>query len=113
MFYWTIELLSTLKQSNGDPIYYIVTKLRSDPGLEEEDELWVNCKFNCKKYHLKTKVVGKEKNAYFADKDLEDLGFGEEAVKNGLLIERIIVEAEDRDTILEIAESFQKYVPSF
>ena len=108
MFYWTIELLSAMKQGNGEPVYYIVTKLRSDPGLKKEDELWVNCEFNNKKYHLKTKVVGKEKIAYFADKSLEDLGFDEEAVKNGLLIERIVVEAEDRDSILEISEFFQK-----
>jgi hypothetical protein len=110
MFYWTIKLLSTLKQSSGEPIYHIVTKLRSDPGLEKEDELWVNCKFNFKEYHLKTKVVGKVKNAYDADESLKD--WGEEAVKNGLLIERIVVEAEDRDAILEISEFLQKFVSS-
>lgn len=111
MFYWTIELLSTLKQNNGEPVYYIVTKLKSDPGLKKEDELWVQWEYNLKKYRLKTKVVGKEKVAYFPNKNLADLGFGEEAVKSGLLLERIIVEAEDRDAVVEIAESFQKYVP--
>lgn len=110
MFYWSIELLLTgWQQGNGETHYEVVVELKSDPGLKKEDEVWINKVINHKKYYLKTKVVGKRKQAYSPDENLSN--YGEEAIKKGLLLERIFVEAEDRDAILEITESLQKYLP--
>jgi hypothetical protein len=105
MVYWTIELLSSINPTSGEPTYIEVLKLSYDPNLKKEDELWVNIQFN-KKYHLKTKVLEVQKTAYFKDRELERLG--EDAVKNGALVNRIIVEAEDRDAILEISSFLQR-----
>ncbi len=99
MFLWTIDLLSNMEDKDGDQLCHRVVELKQDPNFQEGDVLWVNCNLD-RPYFLKAKVVGKEKSIYFPDENLKY--YGEEAIKNGLLIESTIIESEDEGAIFEI-----------
>ncbi|BAS59750.1 hypothetical protein NIES2135_07170 [Leptolyngbya boryana NIES-2135] len=108
MFLCQVELLSSLPQPNGEPFYLGVGKYNFDPNLQVGDEVWVNdWEVGGKTYHLKTKVVARKKEIHPPDHTLER--FGAEAIRNGLFILRIFVEAEDRDAVLEISENIERH----
>jgi hypothetical protein len=107
MFVCSIELLSTLRQDDGEPTYFVVAKFNFDPGLQPEDELWVNWEVWDKPYNLKTKVLNRKKEVFAPDSKLKGK-YGEEAAKNGLFMLRIFVEAEDRDAVVELCEAIER-----
>jgi hypothetical protein len=107
MFVCSIELLSTLRQEDGEPTYFVVAKFNFDPGLQPEDELWVNWEVWGKAYNLKTKVLNRKKEVFAPDSKLQR-EYGDEAAKNGLFMLRIFVEAEDRDAVLELCEAIER-----
>ncbi len=110
MFVCSIELLSTLRHEDGEPKYFVVARFKFDPGLQPEDELWVNWEVWDKSYNLKTKVLNR-KNEVFAPESKLKEKYGEEAAKNGLFMLRIFVEAEDRDAVLELCEAIDRNNP--
>jgi hypothetical protein len=94
-----------------EPRYVVVGRHSSNPGLNEGDEICIT-DWNVwdKSYSFKAKVVGFKCEAYFPDRKLADK-HGHEAAKNGLLLNRIFLEAEDREMILEIRDAIEKNKP--
>lgn len=111
MFRCHIELLSSVPLPDGGPSFLVVGTYSYDPNLQEGDEVWINnWKVWGKAYSLKSKVVGRKKEIYPPSMDLEE-HYGEEAARNGILVLRVFVEAEDRDAVVEISEALRNNNP--
>lgn len=111
MFECTIELLSTFTGDDGEPLYLTVARFSSDPGFLEEEEVFINYPAwgtddLPKDYELKAKVIGRRKEVYHANPRL--IRQNGEAAKTGLFRLRVFVEAEDRDTVLELREAIDR-----
>lgn len=108
MFQCTIELLNPTKQSDDEPRFFGVAKFDFDPGLEKEEELWINCEVWDKFYKLKVKVIGRQKEVHAPSNKSRTIS--EETTKEGVFRLRIFVEAEDRDKAIEIKEAIRSNI---
>ena len=103
-----------------EPTYYIVGRYGFDPGLQEQEEIWINWQVWNKKFEIKSKVVGRRKEIYVDGKSIvlemnetEREKFlaiypdGIETLSNGasLLLIRIFVEATDKNQLFEIQKA--------
>ena len=103
-----------------EPTYYIVGRYGFDPGLQEQEEVWINWQVWDKKFEIKSKVVGRRKEIYVDEKrivldmnDTEREKFsaiypdGIETLSNGasLLLIRIFVEATDKNQLFDIQKA--------
>jgi hypothetical protein len=114
MVIYSLELLSTLGASDGEPRYVVVGTYISHPGLNKGDEVVIpHWAVGDKVYELKTKVIGIKREAHFYN-ELKGSKFEEvygSAIKNGLFMHRIFIEAEDRDSMVEIGETINRLNP--
>ena len=114
-----IEMFA-LADLGQEPAYYIVGRYGFDPGLSEQEEVWVNWQVWDRNFEIKTKVIGRRKEVYVDGKnivlsmsDSEKAKFsaiypnGIEKLLDGasLFLLRIFVEAKDRTQLHEIQEA--------
>ncbi|MDJ0705340.1 MAG: hypothetical protein QNJ46_18820 [Leptolyngbyaceae cyanobacterium MO_188.B28] len=110
----------TLSDLAQEPTYYIVGRFGFDPGLKEQEEVWVNWQVWDKVFNIKTRVIGRRKEVYVDGKsivlsmsDNEKSKFsaiypnGIDKLLDGasLFLLRILVEPKDRAELLEIEEA--------
>ena len=113
----------TLSDLDQEPTYYIVGRFGFDPGLKEQEEIWVNWQVWDKVFNIKTRVIGRRKEVYVDGNSIvlnmsenEKSKFsaiypdGIEKLLDGasLFLLRILVEPKDRAELLEIQEAIAK-----
>lgn len=114
-----IEMFS-LADLGQEPAYYVVGRYGFDPGLNEQEEVWINWQVWDNSFKIKTEVVGRRKEVYVDGKsivlsmsDSEKAKFsaiypdGIKKLLDGasLFLLRIFVAAKDRAQLLEIQEA--------
>jgi hypothetical protein len=107
MFIYQIELRTYV--DTGEPLYLLINTHNYDLGLNEKDQVNFQTDFFGKHYDLKAFVVEKKDVVYMPSSCLAE--YGDDAVKKGLFIRRVFIEAEDRDAVLEISEKMRKETP--
>ena len=115
-----VEMRANVTQ---EPTYYIVGRYGFDPGLQEQEEIWINWQVWDKKFEIQSTVVGRRKEIYVDGKsivlemnDTEREKFlaiypdGIETLSNGasLLLLRIFVEATDKNQLFEIQKALSQ-----
>lgn len=108
MLQCTIELLDPTKQFDNEPRFWVVAKYNFDPGVQKEEEFWINWEVWDKFYELKVKVIELKKEVYPPSNKSRTIS--EETTKQAVFKLRIIVEAEDRDMAIEIKEAVRSNI---
>ncbi|NEQ52769.1 MAG: hypothetical protein F6K11_21965 [Leptolyngbya sp. SIO3F4] len=105
MFLCTIELLLPYRPENSEPEFLTICKYDFVPNLQINDEIRIYKKFEGKEYHFKAKVTGRDIQVHSSDTTLAQ---PKETLGKDLFWHRFFVEAEDRDFIVDIAESLRR-----
>lgn len=100
MFECQVELLSLLEE-DGETIYFLVGQYSFDPGLNIDEEVWINCEVGGELYYLKTKVIERRKEIY-------PKGSHSRKKDESLFLLRIFVGAEDREKLLAIQDFLER-----
>lgn len=115
-----IEMCTPTEHSEHPPSRYIVGRYGFDPGLQDQEEVWINWQVLDQNFEIKTRVVSRRKEVHVDGKNIvlhmnetEKAKFmaiypdGIEALMNGasLFLLRIFVEVEDQDQLLRIQEA--------
>ncbi len=116
MLLYQIELRS-LDESGDEPEHYIVGRYRSDPGLQLNEEVWINWQVGSHTFEISAEVRRYRKEVYVDGKHVAlNMGEAEKAQFSALYPEgiralldgaslflvRIFVEAKDRSVLLKI-----------
>ncbi|HEY9296011.1 MAG TPA: hypothetical protein VIQ31_06495 [Phormidium sp.] len=107
MFICKIYLYTLLKQEDGSPAFIDIAEFNFDPGWQKEEVILTNWEVWGKVYALRAKVLAREKVLSVSNDKLRK-EYGNTAY-NGLYTLRIFLEAEDRDTLLEICNTLEKH----
>lgn len=112
--------LHTSNDLAPEPTYYIVGRYGFDPGVKEQENIWVNWQVWDKSFEIEARVIGRRKEVYVDGKSIvfgmsesEKAKFssiypnGIETLLEGasLFLIRIFVEAKDRTRLFEIQEA--------
>lgn len=108
MFSCQIEL-SVPVEEGENPMFYTVGKHQFDPGFKEGDTLQITSwRVWGEEYTFNALVLNRKYEIHPPDKKLnKEFNFPEIATKEGLIILRIFVEAEDRDKVSKLHKAIK------
>lgn len=109
----TFELLYPSRERDKDPGLLVVNRLYFDPGIQKGESLEINdWEVDNQHYTFNVIVVNRKWEIHPPHRHLHTVhGYPEETTRDGILMLRIFVEAEDRDKLIEITETIERLNP--